>query len=64
MLTKDALRESLAKAKADMERAPVDGMLAYLIAIINMEHDHWTENLAATVAIAYADAVAKHGGRG
>lgn len=64
MLTREALRDSMAHAKADITRAPVDGMLAYLIALIEAEYDNWNQELAATVAIAYANAITKHGGRG
>lgn len=64
MLTREALKESLGQAKQDIARAPVDGMLAHLIALIEMEHDNWNQERAAIVALAYAKAIQKNGGRG
>lgn len=65
MLTREALQESLKQAEAEMERAPVDGMLAYLIACVDLKHETpWNQDRVATVALAYANAVQKNGGRG
>ena len=64
MLTREALKESLDRAKDDIARAPVDGMLAHLILVVEMESNTWTTERVAIVALAYADAVRKNGGRG
>jgi hypothetical protein len=64
MLTREALNESLAQAKADYARAPADGMLAHLIALVEIARDGWDREGATIVALAYANAVQKNGGRG
>lgn len=66
MLTREALQESLKRAEDEMTRNPIDGMLAYLIACVDLKHgEHpWNQDRVATVALAYANAVQKNGGRG
>jgi len=64
MLTREALADSMVKAKAEWERAPVDGMLAHLIKMVELDYDNWNADLAAIVALAYANAIQKNGGRG